>query len=328
MYHFYSVTGEEAGVNNELAAVTMFIEAYDNAPDYDYLNKMICQWRRYEDETREACGLPSVEVDYPGCFHYTRGHNDNPITTVSMAAHHGGDRNLRANQNEELPKKPLRPRPMSAHDIMVHNYKHGLVNKTHKPKLIIMDEEDYRSEEDFDWDSFIASQYENDEANQRHRHLVDYEHVGPFHNYFPMLGVRTEYYYRYSGSQTIPPCYGHFESGNNRAKTNNWRIMKDPIRISNRQLKELHRLLRERRAPVDAPLRACQRDTAAKQHPDDPKKVWVARPLQSNAIAHHKVFCECENWGSKWMEDIKWCRMRDKEQRFFTHPYNFETDGF
>ena len=326
MYHFYSVSGEEAGVDNEMAAVTFFLEEYDDAEDYNMLNRIICQWRRNEDETRAACGLPSVLEEYPGCFYYTRDHHLY-VNGTYPAEPRSGERNLRS-VKEDLPKP--RPRPVSPHDIILQNYEKMQQDDDPKPKKIVMNEEDFQPEDDFDWDSFIASQYAKDEeektVDKRHRNLLNYDHVGPFNNYFPLLGVRTEYYFRYSGSQTIPPCYGPFVQGAQRHYTNNWRVMKDPIRVSNRQINEMHRLLRERIAPADDPLMACKPDTAAKVDLDG--TVDVARPLQSNHKAHQSTFCECLNWGSKWQEDRQWCRMHNQLQRFYDHPYNFETDGF
>jgi len=103
--------------------------------------------------------------------------------------------------------------------------------------------------------------------------------------------------------------------------------MKDPIRVSQRQIDEMHRLIKERIAPHNDPIRPCQPDTAAKKDPTNPKHISVARPLQSNHIAHFKVFCECQDWGSKWIEDKRWCQ-QDQFDRFYSKPYNFETDGF
>jgi len=325
MYHFYSVSGEFAGVDNQMAAVTTFLEAYDDTPDYDVLNRIICQWRAQEEATRKACGRPSVPDEYPGCYFYTRGRDDN----VSPAEGNGG-RNLRT---AEEPSQKI-PRAMSAHDIIMHNHMQSRHNATHKPKVLLMDPEDYKDESDFDWDEFIADMYaqeeqvKQDKINGRHRHLMNYDHV-PWFNYFPLIGCKTEYYFRYGGTQTIPPCYAKFVARANRGFTNNWRIMKDPIRVSQRQIDEMHRLIRERIAPPDDPLVACRKDTAAAPDPDDPKKVNVARPLMHYGKAHHKVFCECENWGSKFEEDKQWCRNREgKEARFYDTPYNYDHVGF
>ncbi len=296
--------------HSQMGTVTVFLQVYENVPDYGTLNRVICQWRKVEDQTRAACGLPSVETEYPGCHVYTRGRD---VSTTS------GLRSLTETNSTTLPSKPK-----SAHDILMHNYLHP-----EDIMPITMDEEDYKDEDDFDWAAFIAAQYENDRQVQNRRHLLNYDHVGTWHNYWPLIDSRTEYYYRYGGTQTVPPCYGRFVLGNNRAQTNNWRVMKDPIRISQRQLNELHRLLRERIAPPDDPLVACQADTAAKVDPVT-GFVDVARPLQNNDKAHHMVYCECENWGSQWEEDKEYCRIfrDDKNARLFQHPYNFYTEGF
>lgn len=314
LYHFYSVPGEEAGVDNEMGAVSIFLEAYEDTPDYDFLNRAICEWRRAEERTRSQCGLPSIPTEYPGCYPYKRGFGQN-VTSPANAEPDAG-RKLRGSNSD--PTHKIR----TAQSLILHNTLHGNATNQHK---IMMSEEDYDSP-DIDWDAFIAEVYAHEEARQHGRHLVDYEHVGPWHNYFGMLGVKTEYYYRYSGSQTIPPCYGPFRSGT-RSGTNHWRVMKDPIRVSQRQINELHRLLKDRIAPADDPLRACQPDTAAKSHPDEADKVWVARPLMETHTAHFKVFCECQDWRSKWEEDKAWCEM-DQMSRLYDQPYNFKSTGF
>lgn len=158
---------------------------------------------------------------------------------------------------------------------------------------------------------------------QRKDHVVDYDDVA-HHNYQWLLDVRTEYYFRYAGTQTIPPCYGEFEYA--RSQTNHWRVMKDPIPVHPRQIKELHRLLRERIAPADD-LRVgarCTADTAAKIYPNG--RVSVARPIQKLSKPHYNQFCECKNWKSQWPEDQLWCRSGDEEFRFFQNQYNAESD--
>jgi hypothetical protein len=101
--------------------------------------------------------------------------------------------------------------------------------------------------------------------------------------------------------------------------------MKDPTRIHRRQLEELKRLIRERIAPPDDPIMACQPDTAAKVEGND---VNTARPLQYEHDVHFTVFCECKDWPSKWPEDRAWCQIEDYNQRFYDTPYNFRSDGF
>ena len=106
-----------------------------------------------------------------------------------------------------------------------------------------------------------------------------------------MLNVRTEYYFRYSGTQTIPPCYGPFDTDSGSG-TNHRRVMKDPIRIHPRQLLEIKRLIRERVAPPDDPVMASKADTAAKV---DGNNVSTAQPLQYYHEVHFLVFCNCKN---------------------------------
>jgi len=301
-----------------MASVTIFLEAYDNVADYDVLNKIICEWRRMEEQTRQQCGKPSAYTEYPGCYYYQRGHSNNTdvIETQSQGVR-------RRAKEPEIPTKPL-----SVHDIIMHNHKHSINNATFQPKRVNMRPDNFQDPDpNFDWDAFIQAELARDHyGDKNHRQLLNYEHIDWF-NYWPLLGVRTEYYYRYSGTQTVPPCYGQWFAGNDRRQTNHWRVMKDPLRISRRQLNELHRLLKERIAPINDPIRPCQADTAAKEHPDDANKVWVARPLQSTRPVHFKTFCECQDWGSKWPEDREWCRMELME-RLYDHPYNFESQGF
>jgi hypothetical protein len=198
----------------QMAAVTVFLEAYDEAEDYDMLNRVICAWREEEELTRRECNLGSVTSEYPGCFRYD--------TKVEPDR-----RNLR--------NKGRTP-AQSANDIFLWNHHERRTNTSSVP-VSHNPEDGFLEHDEFDWEAFIASQYEDDEAvkdsnstrtprQQGRRRLINYDHVGPWHNYFPMLGVRTEYYYRYSGSQTVPPCYGRFFQNNNRKQTNHYRIMK------------------------------------------------------------------------------------------------------
>lgn len=309
-----------------MAAVSVFLESYDDTPDYDVLNRVICQWRKDEDRTREQCNRDSVQTEYPGCFYNRRGHALFNTTLPDIVAQGFGRRELRG----ETGKVTEPERPLSAHDIILHNWKHQQGNTGQPTKIIRMSPENFEPvDPNFDWDAFIASQYTPDESITKgnQRKLIDFNHVGPWFNYFPMLGVRTEYYFRYSGSQTVPPCYGRWMAGNERRQTNHWRVMKDPIRVSQRQIDEMHRLLKERIAPLNDPVSPCQPDTGAKQDATDPSKVSVARPTQSTRPTHFKTFCECGDWGSKWKEDQAWCK-NSKMERFYNHPYNFEKEEF
>lgn len=51
--HFYEI----AHPKNQLGQVSIFLEAYEDAESWAYLDKLICQWRRVEEEVRASCGL-------------------------------------------------------------------------------------------------------------------------------------------------------------------------------------------------------------------------------------------------------------------------------
>jgi len=316
--HFYSIAPH--GIDNEMGTVAIFLTAEYNSPDYDFLNRLICQWRKVEEENRQQCNIPSVVEEYPGCYYYQRGFGN---TTSPYASQSGGRRNLRSEEgaNVQPPKKAI-----SAHDIILHNYMNRHRGDEHK-RRILHSEHDFARHDDFDWEAFIESQYAQEEARQGHRHLMDYDHVNPWFNYFPMVGVKTEYYFRYGGTQTVPPCFGKFVNISSHNETDNWRVMKDPIRVSQRQINELNRLLKDRIAPANDPLVPCQPDTAGKVINNN--RISVARPLQERTTAHQMVFCECVNWGSFWQEDRDWCRKHHNiTQRLLQTPYNFLTNGF
>jgi len=130
-----------------------------------------------------------------------------------------------------------------------------------------------------------------------------------------LLKVGTEYYYRYEGSMTVPPCYS----------VNHWRVMKDPIRVAKHQIIELERLLAWR---ING---KCKPSTAGKPREDNVDAVDVARPLQELQKGHRMVFCECQDWPSKFPQERAWCekwQQRDPELRLFQNPYNWAQDGF
>mmetsp|Transcript_8669 Transcript_8669/g.18721 ORF Transcript_8669/g.18721 Transcript_8669/m.18721 type:complete len:449 (-) Transcript_8669:740-2086(-) len=346
LQHFYSVPAIDTAtnVNNEMGTVSIFLKAYDDAAPYRYLDKVICQWRRKEYEVRKECGLNPIHSTYAGCFPLNKGR-----------------RNLRRQTDGDKTDLTFKRHPKgfrTAHDVILYNEFHKN-NPNHTEVHIHMEESNWDPADDtIDWDSFMVEQSQkmnkeeelyqkmatfnkassgNNNAThealheQYRRELLNYEEI-PWFNYWPMLGVRTEYYFRYSGTQTIPPCYGDFDSSS-RKGTNHWRVMKDPIRIHRRQLIELRRLIAERIAPKDDPIKSCSADTAAKVKVDstrdsnDPSKyleVNTARPLQDSDRVHFKTFCECKDWVSKWPEDRQWCKIEDMNERFFDKKYNFD----
>lgn len=124
---------------------------------------------------------------------------------------------------------------------------------------------------------------EQEEEQPRRRRLLNYDDV----EYFPyqwMLKVKTEYYFRYEGTLTVPPCFNKVH----------WRVMKDPILVHPRQIREIERLLAQRIAPLGT-TNSCQNDTAGK--PREGREGEAAdynRPLQNFHKLHRKVICECQ----------------------------------
>jgi hypothetical protein len=130
-----------------------------------------------------------------------------------------------------------------------------------------------------------------------------------------LLKVGTEYYFRYEGTQTAPPCYD----------TAHWRVLKDPIRVAPHQMRELERLIAWRLG------NNCRVDTAGRPRDGNPDAVDVNRPVQSYHKLHRKVFCECQDWPSKFPGDREWCRNwknKDPLKRFYETPYNWPSNGF
>jgi Eukaryotic-type carbonic anhydrase len=315
-----------------MGTVSVFMQAYEDAPPYPFIDKMICQWRRKEYEDRIACGLDPIDGTYPGCF---------PLRAPNVR------RKTEENTQQRDSDNPIH-RLKTFHDVILYNDLHKN-DPNHTDLLIDMDESNWGPADEKDWDTWIQQQSDKMKAEEdlynrmknlehggnnteqlhnQFRKLLQYDEIEYF-NYWPMLGARTEYYFRYSGSQTIPPCYGNFET-DSRTGTNHWRVMKDPIRIHPRQLRELERLVRERIAPIDDPVQSvrCKKDTAAKVDPTS-GKVNTARPLQDWSTVHFKTFCECKDWPSKWPEDREWCnKNQDIDTRFYSKPYNFDTDGY
>jgi hypothetical protein len=52
--HFYEIEHDK----NQLGYVTLFMEAYDDAESWPFLDKLICAWREKEEKVRRECGLP------------------------------------------------------------------------------------------------------------------------------------------------------------------------------------------------------------------------------------------------------------------------------
>lgn len=121
-----------------------------------------------------------------------------------------------------------------------------------------------------------------------------------FHPYDWLKKVDTEYYFRYEGSQTVPPCFD---------ESVHWRVMKDPIRVAPWQIHQLEILVVNRIDPV-----SCVADTAGKSRNRRGTRVDVNRPIQSLTSDHKVVFCECIDWPSKKLRDQEWCNLTMQER--------------
>jgi hypothetical protein len=297
-----------------MGTISVFMDAHEDAEPYQDLERLICQWRYKEERTRAACGEPPITTDYPGCFPIVREQNSKRFrrtaTTTTTTA------------TEETTKKR---KFTTAQDVIFHNERQRFANNNETLVIPIqMGEENWSPPQDKDWDAWILEQSLKKPTPQ-HRQLINYEHLEWF-NYFLMIGARTEYYFRYEGTQTIPPCYGPYTS-DSRTNTNHWRVLKDPIRVHPRQIKEMERLIGNRMAESTEDSEfACKPDTAAKVEANN--KVSTNRPVQEFNRRHFKTFCECKDWESKWPDDQAWCEIPTFQERFYEKPYNYMTDGF
>jgi hypothetical protein len=196
--HFYSVPWW-----NEMATISVFMQAYDDAPIYRYLDKVICQWRKHEHRVRQECGLDPIETSYPGCFPLSRRDRQRQRA-----------RNLRRSRMspEEKEVEAKRKRFQTVADAILYNEKHQN-DPHHKDIPIHLDEPDHEPAEDMDWDTWIQEKshqmnkedqfYEElkndkfggnstDEAlHEEFRKLLEGDEIAWF-NYWPMLGVRSE----------------------------------------------------------------------------------------------------------------------------------------
>lgn len=147
-------------------------------------------------------------------------------------------------------------------------------------------------------------------------HEVDYDDV-MWWPYEWLLKVGTEYYFRYEGTEMVPPCW----------EVVHWRVMKDPIRVHKRQIDELNRLLAWRKSSSGS--NRCQDETAGDVSSDG-QTVDLSRRTQYYHTQHRKVFCECKDWPSKFEGDKEWCRNWQNDpgyERFYQTPYSFDTNG-
>ena len=228
-------------------------------------------------------------------------------------AHPVSSRKLDANDPSTMSEAELRiwhrenPRELGPKDVKF--------NHSHMQREMIVREENFVEKGLKDEDAYFQEMHGEFQRRELQTSVKEnYEDV----HWWPyewLLKVGTEYYFRYEGSMTVPPCYS----------VNHWRVMKDPIRVAKHQITELERLTAWR---ING---QCQADTAGKKRKDNPDAVDVNRPVQELEKGHRMVFCECQDWPSKFPAERAWCQkwqQRDPELRLFQNPYNWNQGGF
>ena len=103
--------------------------------------------------------------------------------------------------------------------------------------------------------------------------------------YYFCISYVSQYYFRYDGSITSPPCSEKVE----------WRIMEDPLVIS---LSQMHRLEMLTAMYIDYPT--CQLATWGKPRDDATCKVDVNRPVQYLSHDHEMKDCQRKHDGGQW----------------------------
>lgn len=181
-------------------------------------------------------------------------------------------------------------------------------------RKVILREENFDTSVHDDDDKYFDEMYSAHKRRLDQTPLVENYDDVQWWPYEWMLKVGSEYYFRYEGTQPEPPCLNKVH----------WRVIKDPIRVAEHQIKELERLIAWRLNDQ------CQGDTAGKPREGNPDAVDVARPLQEYDSIHRKVFCECQDWPSKFPLERQWCRnwRETYKTRFEENPYNWNQKGF
>jgi Eukaryotic-type carbonic anhydrase len=181
-------------------------------------------------------------------------------------------------------------------------------------KKFLLGKENFLPTKESDQENNSRRYSERKRRNLQQAHLENYDDV-EWHAYEWLFRVETEYYFRYEGTMSVPPCW----------EVVHWRNMKDPLIVNKRQIDELNRLLAWRNNPT-----TCARETAGVVSQDG-IHITAAREIQYKHDQHRFVFCECPNWPSKFKKDRNWCHKYKEDTnytRFYNHPYSFQrADG-
>lgn len=194
--HFYSIPWW-----NEMGTVSILVDgSSDRAPINRMFDKVICQWRRQEHQVRQDCGLDPIEGTYPGCF---------PLTSTDRERKHKVRRKM---TEEERAAEAKSKRFQNVAEVILYNEEHR-EDPDHTDVKILLDKGDEEPSDDKDWDLWIQQQSEqlnrddtfyddlknnkfqgnhtDEELHEKFRNLLEGDE-SPWHNYWPMIGVRTE----------------------------------------------------------------------------------------------------------------------------------------
>lgn len=210
MKHFYTlpigiVNDKGQSNQNEVGTVSVFLQSDENAPPNPYLDTLICEWRKKEQDTLMRCprGIRSTPVPgYPAC----RGNGKRKLLRTS-----------RTNQTHQ--------EFQNIYDVLLHNHFNG-DHPNHTEVNISMDSSNWEDPDEKDWNDWIEEQsqqmkYEA-ELFQQVREEISNQGVGleeyhknnheiheqfrrklanrfPWSDYWPMVGCKTEV----SGSEYI-----------------------------------------------------------------------------------------------------------------------------
>lgn len=296
--HFY----ETQSTKNQLGQVSIFLDAYATAPSWPFLDKLICQWRRVEEQVRQTCGHAPV-TPYGRCALFR---NQQP--TAAWLAEAGQTNRLRRTQSEKNASMPAHQ--SSVQESMSNSFigsQQSNSNHTGGTRGEFEDEDAYVNR--------IYQEYKQ-RSLQNVIYQEDYANV-PYFPYEWLFKVETEYYFRYEGTMVVPPCH----------EIVHWRVMKDPIRVNPRQIKELNRLLAWRLSSSGS--NRCKTESAGVITRGG-GTINVARDLQYIHPEHQLVFCECKDFTSIYPNDRAWCQNWQQDtsyNRFYKTPYSFDSGG-
>ena len=206
------------------------MNAYEEAPVYPYLDKVICQWRRHEAKRRTDCGLETSKIEsYPGCGSRDEVRN-RTVRRRRMSNEEFGRSTLHttdsddANENNDAQHRSLTyhdPRFSTVADVYLYNERHQHETDHTNIRIDLHENDKNPADSDLDWNLWFQNESkkmnENDDLYQdlkqnKHgdnhtdalhhqftRSLLEEEgnkESNDWFDYWPMLGVRTEYYYR------------------------------------------------------------------------------------------------------------------------------------